>query len=69
MRTARDWLDWLLLNVRDCPRKQLTTVFNLWDRVEPRRDGRSRQEEAAEYAAATAKHLFDRVGTRRWMSD
>jgi hypothetical protein len=35
-------------------------VFSLWDRVEPR-SSRARPEEAAEYAAATAKHLFDRV--------
>lgn len=35
-------------------------LFSLWDRVQPR-STRATTEEAAQYAAATAKYLFDRV--------
>ncbi|OCF44308.1 hypothetical protein I317_01753 [Kwoniella heveanensis CBS 569] len=34
-------------------------LFSLWDRVQPR-SSRASTEEAAQYAAATAKYLFDR---------
>lgn len=39
---------------------RLQLVFSLWDRVQPR-STRATTEEAAQYAAATAKYLFDRV--------
>jgi hypothetical protein len=38
------------------------TVFALWDRVQPR-SHRANVEDAAQYAAATAKYLFDRVSS------
>nr|XP_019013046.1 uncharacterized protein I206_02543 [Kwoniella pini CBS 10737]OCF51827.1 hypothetical protein I206_02543 [Kwoniella pini CBS 10737] len=34
-------------------------LFNIWDKVQPR-SSRANIEEAAQYAAATAKHLYDR---------
>ena len=38
-------------------------MHRLWDTVQPR-SSRARSEDAAEYAAATAQHLFDRVSSR-----
>ncbi len=35
-------------------------MFALWDRIPPR-SSRANVEEASQYAAATAKYLFDRV--------
>lgn len=35
-------------------------VYRLWDAIQPR-SSRANQEEAAQYAAATAKYLFERV--------
>lgn len=37
-------------------------MLRLWDSVQPR-SSRARTEDAAEYATATAQHLFDRVSS------
>jgi hypothetical protein len=58
--TARDLLDLLLLNVSSLHANRLMAVLRLWDSVQPR-SSRARSEDAAEYATATAQHLFDRV--------
>lgn len=43
-----------------CRLHLLIAVFRLWDAISPRHS-RANTEEAAQYAAATAKWLFDRV--------
>jgi hypothetical protein len=41
----------------------LMAVYRLWDHLNPR-SSRANLEEAAQYAAATAKYLYERVSQR-----
>ncbi len=42
------------------PASELTSVHRLWDHLSPR-SSRANLEEASQYAAATAKYLYERV--------
>jgi hypothetical protein len=56
-------LRWRLLKVGYMAQWKLTPVYSLFERLQP---AHARLDESCEWAAATAKHLFDLVRTRRF---